>query len=347
MEKIKVGILGATGTVGQRFIQLLENHPWFELTALAASKNSSGKTYEESVKGRWNISSDIPEYVRKIVVSECYPEIDCSIVFSALDSSIAGEVETKFAEAGYFVFSNSRNHRMDKEVPLMVSEVNANHLELVKSQNFDKGFIVTNPNCSTIGLVMALKPLQDAFGIKSVQVTTQQALSGAGFPGVPPMEIQGNVIPFIGGEEEKMETETQKILGRYLANRIENISYPISAQCTRVPVKDGHLESVSISLDSNPSIDEIKNVFRNFNSLKDLNLPTAPNPPIEVREEDDRPQPRLDVDLQKGMGATIGRLRTCPVVGYKFFVLTHNTIRGAAGASILNAELCYKKGLMG
>ena len=348
MIKIKVGILGATGIVGQRFVELLENHPWFELTELAASEKSSGKTYEDAMQGRWKVNAEIPEKFRKMKVKECKPNLDCKLVFSALDSNVAGPIEEEFAKNGYIVFSNSRNHRMDDDVPLLIPEVNSEHLTIIKKQQkrFGNGFIVTNPNCSVIGLVIALKPLQDAFGLKKVFVTTMQALSGAGYPGVASLDILDNVVPYIGGEEEKIETESLKLLGNIKNDEFEFAKIKISAQCNRVNVKDGHLEAVNIELEKKADLEQIKNVFKNFNPLKKLNLPSAPNPPIVVREEIDRPQPKYDRDLGNGMTVTVGRIRKCNILGYRFLVLSHNTIRGAAGAAILNAELMKVKGYL-
>ena len=347
MAKIKVGVLGATGMVGQRFVQLLENHPWFELSAVAASERSAEKSYEDVMQGRWNVSDHIPKNARRLEVQLCEPNLDCELVFSALDAGVAGKIEENFARHGYKVASNARNHRMSPDVPLLIPEVNADHLEMVKQQNYGDGFIVTNPNCSTIGLVMGLKPLQDAFGLKQVFVTTMQALSGAGYPGVASLDILDNVIPYISGEEEKMETETLKLLGSIENNQFRNAPISVSAQCNRVHVKDGHLETVNVSLDKKPDMDEVINAFRDFNPLKALKLPSAPNPPIVVKEEVNRPQPKHDRDLGNGMAVSVGRIRKCNNTDYKFIVLSHNTIRGAAGASILNAELMKSKGLIG
>ncbi len=346
METIKVGILGATGMVGQRFIQLLENHPWFEISALAASEKSAGKNYEEAISGRWKLDTPIPDKVRKMNIQECTPNLDCKIVFSALDSSVAGPIEGDFAKSGYAVSSNSKNHRMDADVPLLIPEVNADHLDIVKEQKFGRGFIVTNPNCSVIGLVIALKPLQDAFGIKKVFLTTMQALSGAGYPGVPSIDILDNVYPYIGGEEEKIEIETLKLLGKLNNNKFEYADFKVSAQCNRVNVRDGHLEAINIEFEKKPSLDEVKQVLINFNPLKQYNLPSSPPQPVIVREETDRPQPRIDRESGKGMAVTIGRIRKCSLLDYKFLVLSHNTIRGAAGTAILNAELMKVKGLI-
>ena len=348
-KKIEVGILGATGAVGQRFVELLENHPWFHVTELAASEKSAGKTYEEAMQGRWKISADIPEYARKMKVKECIPPLKCKLVFSGLDAAVAGDIEGSFAKTGYIVSSNAKNYRMEPDVPLLIPEVNAEHLNLIKIQQKKrnwKGFIITNPNCTTIGMVMALAPIHKKFGVKKVVMTSMQALSGAGYPGVPSMDILDNVIPYIGGEEEKVEAETLKLLGNFAK---ENVVFPkmkVSAHCNRVNVKDGHTETVSFELTKKAGINEIKKELINYNPLKNLNLPSAPKRPIVYREEADRPQPRLDRDLEKGMAAVVGRLRPCKVLDYKFTVLSHNTIRGAAGCAILNAELLKAKGFL-
>lgn len=350
--------------VGQRFVQLLDGHPWFEVTELAASEQSAGKTYGEAVAGRWKISSDIPEYARKMNVKKCKPNLDCELVFSALDASVTGPIEEEFAKAGYAVSSNSRNHRMDADVPLLIPEVNAEHLGLVEKQRQQrkwKGFIVTNPNCSTIHMVLALKPLMEKFGLEKVVVTTMQALSGAGYPGVASMDIIDNVYPFIGMEEEKMQSESLKLLGKFVNSsnssnnssggngnaRIENAKIAISANCNRVNVSDGHTECVSVKLSKSATEEAVVRAFENFNPLKQLNLPSSPQQPIIVRKEADRPQPRLDRMAGRGMASVVGRIRKCPVLDYKFVVLGHNTIRGAAGAAILNAELMKSKGMIG
>ncbi len=349
MEKIKVGILGATGMVGQRFIQLLEAHPWFEISELAASERSAGKPYGEAVSGRWKLETTIPDRTSSMMVKECKPGLDCKIVFSALDASIAGSVEEDFAKAGYVVSSNSRNHRMDKDVPLLIPEVNAEHTAIIENQRGKyngKGYIVTNPNCSTIGLVLALAPLHKKYVIKKIMVTTLQALSGAGFPGVPSLDILDNVIPFIGGEEGKMESESLKLLGTLKGGKFVYADIKISASCNRVSVKDGHLECVSIEMEKKPSIDELTLTLKDFNPLKGLNLPFSPPQPILVKKEENRPQPKYDRDLGKGMTSIVGRVRECPVLDYKFLILSHNTIRGAAGAAILNAEYLKIKGLL-
>ncbi|MBW1971694.1 MAG: aspartate-semialdehyde dehydrogenase [Deltaproteobacteria bacterium] len=349
MDKIPVGILGATGMVGQRFIQLLENHPWFEITEIAASERSAKRRYENVMVSRWKLETPIPEKIRKMVLKECQPNLDCKLVFSALDSSVAGPIEENFAKAGYIVSSNSKNHRMDDDVPLLIPEVNSEHLDSIvyqKKKNDSKGFIVTNPNCSTIGLVLGIAPLHKRYGIDRIIVTTMQALSGAGYPGVASMDIIDNVIPFISGEEEKVETEPLKILGDYKNGKFHFADIKISASCNRVNVKDGHLEAVSLSLIEKASIDDLVSTLKNFNPLNGLNLPFSPTKPIVVLDEKDRPQPRFDRERDKGMVCTIGRIRRCPILDYKFYILTHNTIRGAAGAAILNAEYLKIKGFL-
>ncbi|MBI2854158.1 MAG: aspartate-semialdehyde dehydrogenase [Chloroflexi bacterium] len=348
MNKVKVGILGATGMVGQRFVQLLGNHPWFQVTEVAASERSAGKSYGESMFGRWKLPTAIPESIGNLVVKECVPGLDCQVVFSALDAEIAGPIEQAFAQAGYVVSSNSRNHRMEPDVPLLIPEVNADHMGMIAFQKRNrgwKGMIVTNPNCSTIHLVIALKPLMQ-FGLNKVFVTTMQALSGAGYPGVASLDILDNVIPYIGGEEEKMERETLKLLGRLGEGKFVPASITVSAHCTRVNVNDGHTECVSVKLEKKPGIDEIKAAFKAFNPLKGLDLPSAPDHPIVLREENNRPQPKMDRDVEKSMASVVGRIRECPLLGYKFVVLGHNTVRGAAGAAILNAELMKVKGYL-
>jgi len=346
VEKIKVGILGATGSVGQKFIQLLSEHPYFEITSLAASERSAGKTYKDAVN--WFMQTPIPEKISNIMVSTCVPNMDCKIVFSGLDAGVAGEIEEDFAKAGYAVISNSKNHRFDPDVPLMIPEVNSEHLELIKEQKYGKGFIITNPNCSTIGLSIPLKPIDDLFGIETVSVVTMQALSGAGYPGVSSLDIIDNVVPFIGGEEIKMETEPLKILGKYNNGKIEEAKINISAQCNRVAVIDGHLECVSVKLKKEATEDQIIECWKNFSGEpQKLNLPTAPKFPIHYFEQDNLPQPKLQRNIDKGMAVSVGRLRKCSILDYKFVILSHNTIRGAAGAAILNAELLAQKGLVG
>jgi aspartate-semialdehyde dehydrogenase len=347
-NKIKVGVLGATGAVGQKFVTLLEDHPWFELTELAASDRSAGKSYKEAAV--WRQYKPIPERLKATKVKPCEPTLDCRVVFSGLDSSVAGEVEESFARAGYIVLSNSKNHRMDDDVPLLVPEINPEHLDLIKVQRKRrawKGAIVTNPNCSTIGLVMALAPIHREFGVKRVIVATMQALSGAGYPGHSAIDMLGNVIPFIGGEEDKVETEPLKIMGTLDGDEIRFADCRISAHTNRVFVEDGHMECVSLELDKKATPDEVARVLAGFSSLpQELKLPSAPERPVIVTDERDRPQPRFDRDAGDGMSAVVGRIRECPVFDIRLVVLSHNTIRGAAGAAILNAELMKAKGLL-
>lgn len=343
MTKIEVGVLGATGMVGQQFISKLADHPWFEVTWLAASERSEGKRYD--VAAPWRLPVPPPEAVRAMTVDGCVPGRGPKVVFSALDASVAGETEEAFARAGHIVLSNAKNHRMDPLVPLLIPEVNADHLSLIAEQRRVKGWtgaIVTNPNCSTVVLAMALAPLR-LFGITRAVVSTMQAVSGAGYPGVPSFDILGNLVPFIGGEEEKIETETAKILGADGGRT----PYPVlvSAHTNRVPVIDGHTMTVSVDLQSRPTVDAVLEAFRSFKGRpQELALPTAPVPAIVVRDEPNRPQPRLDADLGGGMAVSVGRVRPCPVFTHRFVTLGHNTVRGAAGASILNAELMQAEG---
>lgn len=349
-RKLKVGILGATGTVGQRFVQLLDGHPWFELVALAASERSAGKLYRQAVT--WKLDTPIPEYACKMPVLEAKPDLDCRIVFSGLDSKVAGPIEEEFAKAGYAVISNAKNHRMDEDVPILLPEINAEHLNLIelqrKRRGYTKGCIVTNANCSTMTLCLALAPLDELFGVERVMVTTMQAVSGAGYPGVPSVDILGNIIPFIAEEEEKIERETKKIMGALKNHKLEPHPMIVSATTTRVAVLDGHTESVSVKLCRPASLEEIKEAFRKYTSLpQKLKLPSAPECPVILKEEPDRPQPRLDVNLERGMATIVGRVRPCSICDYKFVILGHNTIRGAAGAAILNAELLIAQGFFG
>jgi aspartate-semialdehyde dehydrogenase len=348
-KKWKAGVLGATGVVGQRLVQMLGNHPWFDLTEVAASERSSGKTYAEAA--RWHLDAPIPEAARDLVVKGLDPTLDCDFVLSALDSSVAGEAEEVFARAGYPVVSNSRNHRMDPDVPLLIPEVNAAHLDAIprqqKNRGYDTGFIVTNPNCSTAGLVLVLKPLADAFGLEKIFVVTLQAISGAGYPGVPSMDIQGNVVPFISGEEEKMEAEPQKLLGKWDGSRFVDAGLGISAHCNRVPVIDGHLECVSLSLKKIASLHEVREALRHFQVDAELaSLPTALKNPVVVLDEENRPQSRRDVNAGNGMAAVVGRVRECPLLDVKLTLLSHNLVRGAAGAALLNAELLAARGFL-
>jgi aspartate-semialdehyde dehydrogenase len=348
-KKIRAGVLGATGMVGQRFVHMLANHPWFALADLAASERSSGKKYGDVVK--WHLDTPIPEAARDLVVKDLAPNLDCDFVFSALDSSVAGPAEEDFARAGYPVLSNSKNHRMDADVPLLIPEVNAAHLDAIavqqKNRGYDGGFIVTNPNCSTAGLVLVLKPLADAFGLEKVFVVTMQAVSGAGYPGVASLDILGNVVPFISGEEEKMEEEPRKLLGKWEGSRFIEAGMGISAHCNRVPVRDGHMECVSLSLKKIASIREVAEVLRDFAVDDELaSLPTAIRNPIVVVEGDNRPQPRRDLDVGHGMAAVVGRIRECSLLDVKLALLSHNLVRGAAGAAVLNAELLAVRGYL-
>jgi aspartate-semialdehyde dehydrogenase len=345
MKKIEVGVLGATGMVGQHFVKFLQNHPWFELTWVGASDRSAGKKYSEATQ--WRLEGAMPEKIAGLMVQECAPGNAPRLVFSATDASVATEIERAFAQAGHVVVSNSRNHRMDSDVPLLVPEVNADHLKLIPLQQAARGWkgqIVTNPNCSTVVLTMALAPLKQ-FGIQRVVVTTMQAISGAGYPGVPSMDITANVIPFIGGEEEKMEQETQKILGDLAGDHVAPLAAGVSAHCNRVQVVDGHTEAVSVDLAAKPDLATIIEAINSFRGLpQERNLPSAPAQPVVYMTERDRPQPRRDAARGNGMTAFVGRLRTCSVLGYKFIALGHNTIRGAAGAAVLNAELMHSEG---
>ena len=337
-----VGILGATGMVGQRFIQLLEDHPWFEITWLAASDRSSGKTYGEAV--RWKLDTPLPARIAAMPVSPATPENAPKILFAALDTDIARDLEPKFAAAGCAVISNSSAFRMQADVPLVIPEVNPEHLTLAARQRWCAngnrgGYIVTNPNCSAIGLVVALKPLAERFGLKSVFVSTMQAVSGAGYPGVPSLDILGNVVPFIRNEEEKLVEETGKLLGTLQDGRIAPYPVRMTAHCNRVAVEDGHTESVSVQLAAKVTREEILAAWREFQPLAAASLPTAPAQPVEFDPAEDRPQPRLDRMRGRGMTVTAGRLRPCTLLDWKFTILSHNTIRGAAGAALLNAEL--------
>jgi len=347
----KVAILGATGTVGQRFVQLLENHPWFEVSVLAASERSAGKKYR--VACRWKLESKMPESIGEMTVVNTNLDSvkeagDVDFVFSALPGSLAGPIEEEFASE-YPVISKASAHRLDEDVPLLIPEVNPEQLDLIPIQKKRRGwsgFISTDPNCSTIQLAITLKPLMK-FGLKRVIVTTMQALSGAGYPGVASLDIIDNVIPYISKEEEKLEYETKKILGVFDGARIRPANIVLSASCNRVNVKDGHLESVFVELESNPSVEEVKEAFRRFSGEPQrLKLPTAPESPIIVREEVDRPQPRYDRDAGKGMSVVVGRVREDPIMSVKYLCLGHNTIRGAAGAGVLSAELMVAKGIL-
>jgi aspartate-semialdehyde dehydrogenase len=345
--RIEVGILGATGMVGQHFIRFLQGHPWFDLKWLGASDRSAGKKYTDAMT--WHLAGPTPEAVASLTVEDCKPGNAPRLLFSAMDASVATEIEQAFAQAGHIVVSNSRNHRMERDVPLLVPEINPDHLKLVPGQQRARGWkgqIVTNPNCSTIALTMGLAPLK-SFGITKVIVTTLQAISGAGYPGVASMDIVANVIPFIGGEEEKMQQETQKIMGEFHGDHIEPLAARVSAHCNRVPVVDGHTVTVSVELSAKPASTELHQAFDRFTAVpQERNLPSAPPRPVMYMHEGNRPQPRKDAERERGMACFVGRLRPCPVLDYKFVALAHNTIRGAAGAAVLNAELMHSEGML-
>jgi aspartate-semialdehyde dehydrogenase len=343
-DTIRVGILGATGTVGQRFVRLLEGHPRFTVTALAGSDRSEGKVYADACA--WRLPGEMPPGARGLVVQAPRPPLDCDLVFSSLPGDIAREVEGAFAAAGYPVLTNSSAFRMDDDVPLLIPEVNPDHLALIEGRR-GRGFVVANPNCSTVVLALALAPLHRRFSVESVAATTLQAISGAGYPGVPSLDITDNVIPYIRGEEEKIERETRKILGALNGGSVRPASFLASAQCHRVNVVDGHLVAVRVKLGRPADPDEVAAAMSGFTGEPQrLGLPTAPPCPIIVRPEPDRPQPRLDRDAGNGMSVTVGRIARDPVLGIRFVALGHNTIRGAAGAAILNAELLLARGLL-
>jgi aspartate-semialdehyde dehydrogenase len=345
----RVGILGATGLVGQRLIHMLRDHPYFEVSALAASDRSEGKRFADACA--WKLPFPMPHGVAGMTLGACAPPLDCDVVIASLPSDVALEAEASFAAAGYPVISNSSAYRMAEDVPLVVPEINPDHIDMIGEQRrlrgYDKGYLITNPNCSTIALVLALAPLHHRFGVEAVAVTTMQAVSGAGYPGVASIDITDNVLPFIGGEEEKVETEPLKILGRLSGGRIEPASFRVSAQCNRVNVQDGHLESVRVSFAEKPSLDAVADALASFRGLpQELRLPTAPERPVVVRTERDRPQPRLDRDAENGMATIVGRIERDTIFDVKFTLLGHNTVRGAAGAALLNAELLVAKNLI-
>ncbi len=347
-NRIPVGVLGGTGMVGQHFIKFLRNHPWFDVTWVGASERSAGKKYSEATS--WRLDGEMPASVRDITVSDSKPVNGAPrLMFSAMDASVATEIERAFAQAGHVVVSNSKNHRMEADVPLLVPEINAEHLKVIPLQQRLRGWkgqIATNPNCSTIVLTLGLAPFKQ-FGIRRVITTTMQAISGAGYPGVPSMDINANVIPYIGGEEEKMQQETQKILGDFAGDKILPLAAKVSAHCNRVPVVDGHTVTVSLELDRKPTIEEAIRAINEFRGLpQERQLPSAPAQPVVYMDAQDRPQPRRDVERENGMTVFVGRLRECPVLDLKFIALGHNTIRGAAGAAVLNAELMYSEGLL-
>ncbi len=342
-DRIPVAILGATGAVGQRLVAMLAEHPWFRIVSLTASEANIGKKYTEAVQ--WTQPSPLPAAVASMQLQRGEPSIEGVIAFSALDSSVAYEVESAFAENGYIVVSNTSAYRMDCTVPLLVPEINSSHLELLKIQKFKKGKIVAKPNCTAIALSLALKPLYDTFGISALHVMTMQSISGAGFPGVPSLSILGNVIPYIQGEEEKVETEPLKILGKYDSLQVIPASFAISAMTNRVPVIDGHTLCVSIKLKNKPLKEDLILAWETFTSeLKMLHLPSAPEKPLVYFSQKDYPQPKFHIDLERGMAVAIGGLRPCPHLDYKFTICSNNVVRGAAGGAILSAELLLKKG---
>ena len=345
MKRFRVGILGATGTVGQRFVQLLEGHPQFEISALAASDRSAGKAYIEACA--WKLRGEIPEAVREIEVQPIEPPLDCDIVFSSLPSNVARETEEAFARAGYPVISNSSSYRMDEDVPLLIPEINHEHVRLIETQQqrrgFGRGFIVTNPNCAVTAFAPPLAALHRKFVVESAAVTTMQAISGAGYPGVSSMDIADNVLPYIPGEEPKVEIEAQKILGEFSDGSIINADFPVSAQCFRVEVIDGHTAAVRVNLKQTATLEEVVEAMQSFPVLK---LHSAPQEFIHVFDEPSRPQPRLDRDNGNGMTISVGRIFPDNVFDYRFVALSHNTVRGAAGCAILNAELLIDKGII-
>ena len=345
-RRVDVGILGATGMVGQQFIMQLANHPWFRIAWLGASERSEGKKYRDLA---WRLSAPRPQEVEDMVLEAAVPGRAPRVMFSGLDSKVAGDIEKTFAEAGHFVVSNARNFRMDQFVPLLVPEVNPDHLRLLPPQQQARGWkgaIVTNPNCATIPLVMALAAAREFEPVR-VTISTMQAVSGAGYPGVPSLDILGNLVPFIDGEEEKIQTESLKIMGTLQADRVVPHPMVVSAQATRVPVVNGHTETISVQFIQKPSIDDLKAAFRRFTGKpQQLGCPSAPAQPVQLMEEANRPQPRLDVEREGGMAVFIGRVRPCPVFDYKFVALGHNTVRGAAGAAVLNAELMLAEKLL-
>lgn len=342
MAKIKAGVLGATGAVGQRFVEQLWDHPWFELTSLAASERSAGKSYGDAAG--WRLESELPQDVAEVEVVNVDPKkVEADVVFSALPADMALDVEAEFAKAGFAVASNAGAYRYEDDVPLMLPECNGEHLELINIQREQRGwdgYIVTNPNCTTIMFALTLKPLMQ-FGIEKIQVASMQAVSGAGYDGVASMAIMDNILPYIPSEEEKVEREAQKILGTFDGQKVTDAGFEVSASCHRVPVIDGHTEAVWATMVSDPSPAEVREAFLNFDpGLSDL--PTEPDRPIIVRDEPDRPQPRLDKNAGNGMSVSVGRIRE----GIRYIVMGHNTVRGAAGASVLNAELLHKKGYL-
>lgn len=347
-NRIPVAILGATGNVGQRFIQLLQDHPWFRVAELVASERSAGKKFEDATV--WRLGDDIPDAVRGLTVQDYNADLQSPLAFSSLPSDVAGDIEGRLAAGGAAVLSNTATHRMDVDVPLVIPEINPEHLDMIETQKANrgwKGFITTNSNCSTMHLALTLKPLQDAFGLKKVLVTTLQAVSGAGYPGVPSLDMIDNIVPYIPTEEDKMESEAMKMLGGFANGTFTGADFVLSAHCNRVPVRDGHTECASVTLGSDPSVEEVIEAFTSFRGQpQEMGLPSAPKRPIVVRSEDNRPQPALDRDTENGMASVVGRVRPCPVLGMKYVLLGHNTVRGAAGAGVLNAEMLKEKGLL-
>ena len=349
--KIRVGVLGATGAVGQRFVQMLQGHPWFELSVLCASQRNAGKRYADACN--WLLRGDMPPELQDIILEEMAPGIDCQVVFSALPSGPARTIEAELAAAGYIVCSNASAYRYEPDVPLLIPEVNPGHLGLIDVQRNRRdwrGFITTNPNCSTTHLVSALHPLHEAFGVEKVFAVTMQAVSGAGYSGVTSMDIIDNVVPFIGSEEEKMEyREPQKLLGRFDGQAVQTADFVVSAHCNRVPVRNGHLAAISVAFARRPSLEDVRRAWAEYDPLPQrLGLPSAPQQAILYREETDRPQPRMDrlAGSVPGMTTVVGRLREDPLLHVKFLALGHNTIRGAAGGSLLNAELLVAQGYL-
>jgi aspartate-semialdehyde dehydrogenase len=344
MMRIDVAVLGATGAVGQYLAVRLVDHPVFRVRVLAASDVSAGRSYADAVVERWLPSGDVPDALRNIEVADVSPKDGVKIAFSALTSDVAGRVETEWAESGAFVSSNASSHRADDDVPLVIPEVNADHLRLLRR---GRGGIVTNPNCTTIMIVLALAPLHKAFGLKALHVSTMQALSGAGYPGHSALDVTGNVVPYIRGEEDKVIFETKKLLGRFARSGVELGRFPVAASCHRVPVLHGHLIDVSARFEKRPSESDVVSAWKRFRPLAKRDLPSAPEQPIIVRDEDDRPQPRPDADAGGGMSVSVGRLRRDPVIrGWRFLAMGHNLVRGAAGAALLNAELLVEKGYL-
>lgn len=350
-QKINVGILGATGAVGQRFVQLLTNHPYFDVTVLAASERSAGKPYREAT--HWILTTPMPDYAAEMTVEPISTKLNCQLLFSALPTASAREWEGQLAAAGYAIFSNAGAHRMDADVPLLLPEVNAAHVALLARQKanrgWERGFIVTNPNCTIMPMTMALTPLHAQFGVTQVIATSMQAVSGAGYPGVPSLDIIDNILPFVAESEEvKMATEPNKIMGTLGDNTtIQTAGIAISAHCNRVPVSDGHLVTVSAKFKETPSLGDVMEAWQTWEpEPQQLKLPSAPQPPLVIHTAPNRPQPRLDRDAGRGMAASVGRLRPCEVLDVRFIALAHNTVRGAAGGSVLNAELMVAQGLL-